>query len=570
MYGQKGEIMVWDVKTGAQLVAFTMEGLSMSCYGVAFLPGNKTVIAVWDGTDGPYSRQLYRLSCETCGLVCPPQTLPEGDDISCISFSPKRTHIVVGKMDGRMYRLSLDDMKMVGSLVKAHDEKINSISFSPDGVTIVTTSPDATFKTWDVCSDDLKGPKFTGKSDGLEIYGAAFCPTDPSLLAVTVGNGLQIHNITSGALDLDCGTVDGFTQTTYSPDGRYIATLGWDQRRVTLSQRGNGGATRLTLETGHTLRIASLAFSPDGKHVASGSDDQSLRISGLEDAGPSKAVKGHMGTVRRMAFTPDRKRLASSDEEGFICIWDMETGKLVEDPIQTDMARQNIIAYSSDGSTIVTAATSNDIALWNVKTHAKVCVELALGYPTASNQALEIHAMVLSPDDTTLAIMARGYFEDAERELLCLKRLHEPSSIALTVEHDIQPIPTTFTLDYHPSGKYICCGDQAWELASNSPAKVPGEQLNNILSETFPVFRQFEYEPLPLPTISFGSSVRRSFCMPPDLNIYVFAVCDQFVVFGSEDGRVTVLDFTHLLTPEETDLLNRIRESFSPITVLGS
>src|SRR5450631_2256916 len=99
--------------------------------------------------------------------------------------------------------------------------------------------------------------------------------------------------------------------------------------------------------------------------------------------------------------------------------------------------------------------------------------------------------MVLSPDDTTLAIMARGYFEDAERELLCLKRLHEPSSVALTVEPNIQPIPSSYTLAYHPTGEYICSRDRAWELATNPPSEVTGDKLNTILTETFPIFHDF-------------------------------------------------------------------------------
>jgi len=562
-YGQKGEVMVWDVQTGAQLMGFRLEGLSMSCYGVSFLPGNKTVVSVWEGTDGPYNRQLYRLDCETGTLVCPPQTLPEADDLGCIAWSPKMTHMLCGKWDGRMYRLSLENMAMVGEMVKAHDEKINSLSFSHDGLAVVSASPDGTFKTWTVGSRDLTGPNHAEKPNGLEIYGAVFCPTDSSLLGVTVGEALQIYNVASGAVDLDFGVVNGFSQIVYSPDGKYIATLGYDQRNLNLSKCNNTDAVGMRLETGHTLRMATLAFSPDQKHVATGSEDQTLRIHDLGDINSKSEATGHLGTVRRMAFTSDCKWLASSDEEQFICIWDMGTGKLAGEPIKTDMRRQNVIAYSSDGSTVASASMSDDIALWDVKTHAKLPVELKLGYSTAGDQPLEIHAMVISPDDCTLAIMARGYFEDAERELLILKKLQEPSSTALTVDSDLQLDINTFTLAYHPSGDYICADGRAWDVGVNPPAPVTGEKLGAILKETFPIFHDFAYEQSPLPTVSFGSNNRRSFCIPPDLNVYVFSVYEHLLALGSEDGRVTVLDFTHLFTPEETDLLSRIRGSLS-------
>ena len=562
-WNSKGDMIVWDVQTGAQLAVYELEGTSLTCYGIAFLPGNETVVSIWVGADpdSPFAWKLYRLGVDSDDLVSPPQALGGEGDINCVAWAPTGTHIVCGTLDGRMSYFALDTGSIVGTITQAHESKINSIAYSPDGLSVVTTSPDNTFKIWTVGSDGLSGPSVVWNSEYLEIYGASFNPVDPSLLAVAVGDGLQFHNTTTGALELEAGLKDAFTQTTFSPDGEYVATLGYGQSWITLTTCKNDQVVGLRLDTGHNVGIRTVAFSPDKIHIVSGGEDQTLRIHKLADTGPAQSVKGHQGRVRRMAFTPDCKRLVSSDENGVLCTWDLKAGKLLEGPIKAELAAQNVVAYSSDGSTVATASMGYDICLLNLKTEAKHPLELNLGYPTASDP--EIHAMVFSPDDSALAFMAHAYFEDCEREILFIKSLHAPAGTAdITIEHDLQPIPPTFSLGYHPSGKYICCGEQAWDLGVTPPTKIAGDILDNILKETFPVTLEYRYNTEPLPTMSLGSPARRTLYVPLDLLAEPFGFCDALIVLGSQDGRVTVLDFTPLLTPEETALLKRVGESF--------
>ena len=81
-----------------------------------------------------------------------------------------------------------------------------------------------------------------------------------------------------------------------------------------------------TLE-GHTEAVLSVAFSPDGQKLASGSGDSTVRMWDLHTECPQYTCIGHRGWVLYVAFAPDGKTLASAGMDNTIIIWDADTGK---------------------------------------------------------------------------------------------------------------------------------------------------------------------------------------------------------------------------------------------------
>ena len=81
-----------------------------------------------------------------------------------------------------------------------------------------------------------------------------------------------------------------------------------------------------TLE-GHTEAVLSVAFSPDGSKLASGSGDTTVRMWDLNTECPLYTCEGHRGWVLNVAFSPDGQTLASAGMDHCIYIWDANTGK---------------------------------------------------------------------------------------------------------------------------------------------------------------------------------------------------------------------------------------------------
>ena len=87
--------------------------------------------------------------------------------------------------------------------------------------------------------------------------------------------------------------------------------------------------------SGHSDSVMSVAFSPDGRRIVSGSGDKTIRVwdaeTGEEVVGP---LKGHSDWVMSVAFSPDGRRIVSGSDDKTIRVWDAETGEEVMGPLK--------------------------------------------------------------------------------------------------------------------------------------------------------------------------------------------------------------------------------------------
>jgi WD40 repeat protein len=133
---------------------------------------------------------------------------------------------------------------------------------------------------------------------------------------------------------------------------------------------------------GHQGDVAALAVSPDGRLIASGSNDRTVRI--WETAtGKSRTFEGHTGLVIRLAFSPDGQRLASASYDTTVRLWEVATGQSVVLEGHRDWL--STVAFSPDGKRLVSGGADNTLRLW----------DLSAGAPRAA-RTLEGHQVYLT------------------------------------------------------------------------------------------------------------------------------------------------------------------------------
>lgn len=216
--------------------------------------------------------------------------------------------------------------------------------------------------------------------------------TDATLLQVRVEEPIN---------SIDTGASQGINTVAVSPDGKIIAS-GSRDGMLKLWNLGNN-TPRTTPTSGRALGDDlygenAVAFSPDGKTLASGSDDNTIKIWDIRTGELLHTLKGHSAWVSDLVFTPDGKTLISSSSDQTIKIWNLgkqvNTKPVAIRTLKGHTALVFAVALTPDGKTLASCSVDNTIKIWN----------LAQGEVrhTLKGNVNRVFALAISPDGETL------------------------------------------------------------------------------------------------------------------------------------------------------------------------
>ncbi len=214
--------------------------------------------------------------------------------------------------------------RVIGYVRMRHADRVNSICYNADGTRLASASKDGTVRIWDLGN----GRELLAYRDHTEVVAAEVKVNDAAVFRVSA--------------------------VAFAPKSTLIASAGGNEIHLWDSTTGK----LVKKYTGHTLTIKGLAFAPDGKTFATGSDDKTVRVWSVETGKETIAFPLHTSRVESVAFSPNGKLVAASDGDGFLSIYKLDATD--KKPVLKVQASEptgqgiNAVAFTPDGTKLIT------------------------------------------------------------------------------------------------------------------------------------------------------------------------------------------------------------------------
>jgi predicted NACHT family NTPase len=242
--------------------------------------------------------------------------------LSCLASSPDRQIIAGGNAYGIICLWQADTGQELRHL-EGPKGWVQDLTFAPDGKRLASAGNDGSVSLWDVATGaELRRLK------GHERYarGVAFAPDGKTLASTADDQTVRLWRADNGEELRRLKTAHPQNNAVViSPDGRLLVVASVGERPIQIWDLATGRELApLTLPHDHQ-RIFSLAFSPDGRTLATGGEDGVVRLWEMSSGQERRRFTGHLGWAYRVQFAPEGKRLASASNDTTAVVWDLTT-----------------------------------------------------------------------------------------------------------------------------------------------------------------------------------------------------------------------------------------------------
>jgi WD40 repeat protein len=507
-------IYIWDFATGAQLM--TLKGHSKSISQLIYSPDNSFLVScsaddafhIWDSRSGVGRKPLNG----------------HQTNVNCIDISSDSASIASGSDDETLIiwnALSGEQIK----LFRGHKGRIMTTRFAAQNTLLISGSDDTTVRIWNILSGKCAARLF-GHAHWISHLVVSPCGTrffSASLSGIMISDMVNLHTSSSQS-----SSPSQPTKPDHAPQLARRISQKMTHTRARLStflRRPHSTVFDTQANVGTDNAVTAMAASTYSVMTAVGYESGEVR---LFDETRQRCLEGHSGAVQYMAFSSDGRWLASTSDDSTCYIWDTRKGKAITNLRDAvDKGMMSYVAFSPDRSLLV-AAQSDGRRLWVWST-----ATWQIAWSLEDNGTWWDYPMSFSPDSHLLASKSNS-------SVFVWNAANGDKYASMQVSEDFSRL--TFSDD---GSRIVAVGPpgclQVWDARTT---RCPVLDEERIPSCFFVHEDDWLYGP-----VSLEGPIRRLCWIPPTRNVDYsqVEVHQNVVTLVSKEGHITRFDISELL-----------------------